>query len=224
MRRSERLHQYTMRRSNHSLMRRVLAEGIDTDLYLGHGSFSVVYATGRDTVAKFTVDPAVVQFCEEAQLFYSDNPLFPRVFDVARLGDIRGLNGEDLTLYRIDCERLQPIKREKGSIPWLRSLRARRALTSSRIWCCEKPFRQEETELLAKRISRVTNTCRDHAEDFINLVRAQICSGAAFDMHCGNIMRRENGEVVMNDPLCTKDKSVWGAVRKYTGDFDLWPA
>lgn len=61
----ERSHFYTMRRANNSLMRAVLAEGINPDSYLGHGTFAVVFATGEETVAKLTVDPAVAAACSE---------------------------------------------------------------------------------------------------------------------------------------------------------------
>lgn len=242
---SNRSHFYTMRRANHSLMRAVRAEGIDPDSYLGHGMFSVVYATGEEAVAKLTVDPVVVRFCEEASFSYDDNPLFPKVFDVRSLGqEVAGFDNAKLPLYRIDCERLIPIKRQKGSIPWVRSLRIRRALRAA--YCvldgCDvgpsdgvifrrilaalnvAPKHHEEgardiLDLLTNRIAEVAGVSQDYSEQLVELVREFVRSGGNLDIHGGNLMQRANGEVVINDILCTKDNKVWNAVHKYTGVF-----
>lgn len=197
---------YTMRRANNSLMRAVLAEGINPDSYLGHGTFAVVFATGEETVAKLTVDPVVVQFCEKARLSYDDNPLFPKVFDVR-------------SLDRIDCERLIPIKRQKGSVPWARSLRIRRALKAAKEPLeCRSHESHQEISLLTNRIAEISVVSQDFAGRLVALVGSLVSDGSnRLDIHGGNLMQRANGEVVINDIICTKDLKVWNAVRKYTG-------
>lgn len=217
----ERSNFYTMRRANNSLMRAILTEGINPNSYLGHGTFSVVFATGEETVAKLTVDPVVVQFCEEARLSYDDNPLFPKVSDVRSLDqEVVGFDGVKLPLFRIDCERLIPIKRQKGSIPWVRSLRIRRALDAARQALKGVDENRVKTvSLLTDRIAQVAELDRDFSMQLVDLVGNLMCGGAGLDAHGGNLMQRANGEVVINDILCTNNDKVWNAVRKYTGGF-----
>ena len=222
----ERSHFYTMRRANNSLMRAVLAEGINPDSYLGHGTFAVVFATGEETVAKLTVDPVVVQFCEKARLSYDDNPLFPKVFAVQRLEqEVMGFDGVMLPLYRIDCERLIPIKRQKGSIPWVRSLRIRRSLEAAKEHLeCRRHKSHHAISLLTNRIAEISVVSQDFAGRLVDLVGSLVRDGSnRLDIHGGNLMQRANGEVVINDILCTKDKKVWNAVRKYTGGSNHGP-
>lgn len=216
---NNRSHFYTMRRANHSLMRAILTEGINPYSYLGHGTFSVVFATGEETVAKLTVDPVTVRFCEEARFSYN-NPLFPKVFAVQQLEqEVVGFGGVKLPLYRIDCERLIPIKRQKGSVPWSQSLRIRRALKAAKQSLEHHSHEsRQEISLLTNRIAEISGMSQDFAGRLVDVVGYLVRDGSnRLDIHNGNLMQRANGEVVINDIICTKDLKVWNAVRKYTG-------
>ena len=215
-----------MRRSNNSLMRAVRSEGLDRCEYLGHGVFSVVYATGPDTVAKLTVDPRVVQFYEEAR-FHLDNPLLPKIHNIQMLEQtVRDFKGHDLTLYRIDCERLLPVKRKKGCAAYLNSCRFRRgffkfwSLWAKRFvqWCPEKKEwasapRDTVDELIAQNIG----TAREFVTDAIDLMLSVVWCGGSVDLDGGNFMKRPNGELVINDPVCCDDERIRGGLQRSQG-------
>ena len=174
---------------------------------IGRGAFSIVYEGDTpDTVLKLTVDHVAYMFLNDgAKRCWHDEErsVFTRVTkDHGIVGEARCYNSS-YNVYVFECERLNRIHgnssiAKKGAIKrFIRSYSNSFGKVKSPM-----PLAQVRREAVVQMTSvdmesDIMNEAVMVLADFIRHV-----DDAQPDFHVGNFMQRNNGEVVMSDPVC----------------------
>jgi hypothetical protein len=169
---------------------------------INRGHFCAVFAKPwSDTVLKATTD----QF---QYWFYADGtrpqgPFFPRlVEDHGEIGTTEH-NGDEVSIYLVEMERLQPIGRDAPPVARHQSKLLRQALEGP---LGDDYWHASYRERAYKRLSKAVENEALPAEmcealgDLRNFV-ANYDERIALDIHSKNLMRR-GSQIVINDPFC----------------------
>lgn len=177
-----------------------LLEGLlGLDFPMGHGHFSRVYETGRNTVLKLTTDTSYIRFMESAKK--STNAFMPKYVNM--FGSIGTVYGREV--FAVELEMYREIHE---LVEW----EDRESLNEylDQVKCVVNHSHRIAKDLHSGNSSDILHVIEmlrlDHLEliDALYEVNKLIGDDCFCDLHSGNWMIDKSGQVVFSDPIASE--------------------
>jgi hypothetical protein len=163
---------------------------------IGRGVFSAVFEGSKpDRVAKLTVDPLSYWMLNDPYVGLSGKH-FPKVFENSGEVGYSEIFGLGCPIYLYEIEKLKPVRKTEAS-------RLARKITKAHHYGCggtaSRQFKNMAKRLDGEIPSSLTDSLLELSE-FCEISDADRCG--FIDLHLGNYMARDDGELVFTDPIC----------------------
>lgn len=162
---------------------------------IGRGMFSAVFEGSRpDTVLKMTVDSVGYWLLNCCAAGVSGDH-FPRVIKNHHDIGVVDVGKTEFPVYLFEMERLVKLKVGSATRKLARKISTSQLKISRASWSSDVTGQLGELANVAKLPETLRQAIRDVESFASNYPNAQL------DMHMGNFMQRENGDLVITDPL-----------------------